>query len=107
MGFLAKTKPSNTVKVAMWALAALMAIVVAVIGLVALGAHYLVDPQVMQSALEALMAIGSGVATLGGAATLAKGGRDAVADYSKHRHPAPATPVVVSDEAATFPGEAP
>jgi len=82
MALLAKTKPSNTVKVALWTLVCIMLVVVSLLLTVVLGAHYEVDSELLRVTVEGLTSLGASAATLGGAATLAKGGRDAVADYA-------------------------
>ena len=85
MALFARTKPSNTVKIALWALVAISAIAIGMVLIVALGSYFGVDSELLRSAVEGLTSLGSSAATLGGAATLAKGGRDAVKDYASSK----------------------
>jgi len=50
--------------------------------LVLVGTYHSVEVELLQAAIDAMTALGSSMATLGGAAAIAKGGRDAVGDYA-------------------------
>lgn len=82
MSLFARTRPSNTIKIAMWSLVAIGMIASAITLIVAVGSYFNVDPELLRAAVEGLTNLGASAATLGGAATLAKGGRDAVKDYA-------------------------